>query len=188
MGVMAPGGQGAGPGPGMPGVWGHLRGWRRRGCRRPLRRGRTPRSHRSATRRPHRAGPARFPRGAPPRPGPRTGACCSAGRERDFAQEPLPQAFQRQRVGAASPAPVQRIGGQVEEDLAGEGVVAGMQRLELAQQLEYPGVAGQPVEQDPPGGGGVLGRGPCASHTQTVGQNRSARLDLRQRRKWSDRW
>ena len=27
----------------------------------------------------------------------------------------------------------------------------GMQRLELAQQLEYLGVAGQPLEQDPPG-------------------------------------
>ena len=64
----------------------------------------------------------------------------------------------------------------MEEDLAGEGVVAGMQRLELAQQLEYLGVAGQPVEQDPPGGGGVLGCGPRGSHTQTVGQNRSAHL------------
>jgi len=80
MGVMAPGGPGAGPGPGMPGVRGRLRGWRRRGCRRPRRRGCTPTSHRSATRRPHPAGPARFPRGAPPRPGPRIGVSCVAGR------------------------------------------------------------------------------------------------------------
>ena len=49
-----------------------------------------------------------------------------------------------------------------------------MQRLELAQQLEHLGVAGQPVEQDPPGGGRVLGCGPRRSYTQTVGQNRSA--------------
>ena len=107
--------------------------------------------------------------------------------ERGFGQEPLPQAFQLQRAGAPGTAPVQRIGGQVEEDLAGEGVVAGMQRLELAQQLEDLGVAGQLVEQNPPGGGGVLGCGPRASHTQTVGQNRSARLDLRPRRKRPDR-
>ena len=75
----------------------------------------------------------------------------------------------------------------MQEDLAGEGVVARMQRLELAQQLEYLDAAGQPVEQDPPGSRRVLGSGPCASHTQTVGQNRSARLDLRQPWKMPDR-
>jgi len=74
----------------------------------------------------------------------------------------------------------------VVEDLAGEGVVAGMQRFELAQQLEYLGVAGQPVGRDLPGGGRVLGCGPVASDTQTVGQNRSACLDRQQRRKRPD--
>ena len=64
----------------------------------------------------------------------------------------------------------------MEEDLAREGVVAEMQRFELAQRLGYPGVAGQPVEQDLPGGGRVLGCGPVPSHAQTVGQNRSACL------------
>jgi len=54
-----------------------------------------------------------------------------------------------------------------------------MQRLKLTQKLEHLGVAGQPVEQDPPGGGRVLRCGPFASHTQTVGQNRSARLEVR---------
>ena len=40
---MAPGGQGARPGPGMPGALGRPPGWRRRGCRRPPRTGRTAR-------------------------------------------------------------------------------------------------------------------------------------------------
>ena len=57
--VMAPGGQGGGPGPGMPGVPARPPGWRRRGCRRPPRTGCTARSRRSATRPPHQAGPVR---------------------------------------------------------------------------------------------------------------------------------
>jgi hypothetical protein len=76
-----------------------------------------------------------------------------------FGQEPLPQPFQGQRPGAAGPAPVQRISSDAEEDLAGEGVVAWMQRLQLTQQLEYLGISGQRVEQDPAGGGRVLGVG-----------------------------
>ena len=63
---------------------------------------------------------------------------------------------------------------------------------ELLQKLAHtylgPDVRFPPMDDPPPGGRRVLGRGPLASHTQTVGQNRSARLDLRQRRKRSDRW
>jgi len=96
--------------------------------------------------------------------------------ERGFGQELLSRAFQLQRVGAGHPAPVQRIGGQAKEYLAGEGVIAGMQRLEVAQQLDYLRIPGQSVEKDPPGGGRVVGCGLLAGHIQTVGQNRSARF------------
>jgi nicotinate-nucleotide pyrophosphorylase (carboxylating) len=80
--VMAPGGLGAGPGPGMPGEPGRPPGWRRRGCRRPPRTGRTARSRRSATRQPQQAGPVRSRHGGRLRPALRTGAWCSAGRGR----------------------------------------------------------------------------------------------------------
>ena len=43
---MAPGGQGGGPGPGMPGAPARPPGWRRRRCRRPPRTGRTATSRR----------------------------------------------------------------------------------------------------------------------------------------------
>jgi hypothetical protein len=56
--VMARGGQGAEPGPGMPGVPARPPGWRRRGWR-PPRTARTARSRRPATRRPHQASPVR---------------------------------------------------------------------------------------------------------------------------------
>ena len=138
MGVMALGGLGAGPGPGMPGVRGPLPGWRRRGCRRPRRRGCAPKviGLPPCDLQQVRLGAAVQRRGEdgvleflvlPPA-------------ERGFGQELLSQAFQLQRVGAGGPAPVHRIGGQAKEDLAGEGVVAGMQRLEVAQQLDYLGV------------------------------------------------
>jgi hypothetical protein len=53
----------------------------------------------------------------------------------------------------------------------GEGVVARMQRRQLAQQLEHLGIPGQPAEQDLAGGGCVLGRGPLlCRHTPTVKQ------------------
>ena len=44
-----------------------------------------------------------------------------------LGQEPFSHSFQVQRVSAAGPAPVQRVSGEAEEDLAGEGVVARMQ-------------------------------------------------------------
>jgi hypothetical protein len=57
-------------------------------------------------------------------------------REGAFGQEPYPDPFQGQRAGAAGPAPVQRVSGELKEDLAREGVLTGMQRLELTQELE----------------------------------------------------
>ena len=46
-----------------------------------------------------------------------------------------------------------------------------MQGRELAHELEDVSVGDQPVEQDPPGGGRVLGRGQLPGrHTLTVGQ------------------
>jgi hypothetical protein len=62
--------------------------------------------------------------------------------EAALGQEPLIDALQRERDGPAGAAPVQRVGGQVQEDLAGEGVVARMQGLKLAEQLEDPGPLG----------------------------------------------
>ena len=110
-----------------------------------------------------------------------------------LGQEPLPHPFQGQRVGAAGPAPVQHVNCDVEEHLAGEGAVPGMQGRQLAHQLGYLDILGHPVEQDPAGGGRVLGRGQVPGrHTQTVGQNRSGRLVFgtlagRQRPRWDRR-
>ena len=65
----------------------------------------------------------------------------------------------------------------MEEDLAGEGVVAGMQRRQLACQLGYLSIPGQSAQQDPAGGGRVVRRGQVlGKHTQTVGQNRAGRF------------
>jgi hypothetical protein len=50
-------------------------------------------------------------------------------------QEPLRHLFQGHRVGAAGAAPLQRVRGDLEEDFAGEGVVARMQRRKLSRQL-----------------------------------------------------
>jgi len=55
--------------------------------------------------------------------------------------------------------PVQRVGGDVEEHLAGEGVVSWVQGRKLAHQPGEVSVAGEPFEQDTPGGHGVLGVG-----------------------------
>ena len=82
-------------------------GWRRRGCMRSQRTGRTARS-RSATRRPHRAGPARSRHGQLPRPAPRTGALRSAGRGRQPRAGTARAVHQGQRTGTTGPAPVQR--------------------------------------------------------------------------------
>src|SRR5215467_1153883 len=91
--------------------------------------------------------------------------------EGEFGHEPLPQPLQTQRPATAGLAPVQRIGGEAEEDLTGEGVVAWMPRLQLAQQPGYPGISGQPVEQDLAGGGRILGGGPVGGHAPTVEQD-----------------
>lgn len=76
-----------------------------------------------------------------------------------LGQEPLPHPFQRQRIGRAGPGPGERVGGQPEEDLAGKGVVARVQRLQLAEQVRQRGVLGEAGEQDAPGGDRVLGCG-----------------------------
>jgi hypothetical protein len=65
--------------------------------------------------------------------------------------------LQGQRVSPTGPAPVQRVRGEAEEHLAGEGVVPRVQQRKLAHQLPDVSVAGEPVEQDPAGGPGVLG-------------------------------
>jgi hypothetical protein len=80
--VIALGGQGAGLGPGMPGGPVRPSGWRRRGCRRSPRTGRTARSRRSATRRSPQAGPVSCRHGGLLRPALRTGASCFPGRGR----------------------------------------------------------------------------------------------------------
>jgi hypothetical protein len=51
-----------------------------------------------------------------------------------LGQEPLPDPLQGQRLFPAGPAPVQRVGGRAQEDLAREGVVARMQGRELARE------------------------------------------------------
>ena len=92
--------------------------------------------------------------------------------ERALGQEPLAESLQRQRVGPADPASVQRVRGDVKEHLAGEGVIPRVQGRKLAHQLEDVSVAGEPVEQDTAGGHGVLGGGPLPGrHITTVGQN-----------------
>src|SRR5580700_5118514 len=122
---MAPGGQGTGPDAGMPGAPARPPGWRRHGGRRPPRTRRTARSHRSATRRPCSAG--RF--------GPALQGCRGQHRvlelvvlpaaEGGLGQEPPGQSLRGQRVGPAGLASVQRVRGEVEEHLAGEGVSRG---------------------------------------------------------------
>jgi hypothetical protein len=74
-----------------------------------------------------------------------------------LGQEPLAWSLQGQRVGPAGPAPVQRVRGDAQEHLAGEGAVPRVQRRKLAHQLEDVSVAGETVEQHPAGGA----PGPC---------------------------
>jgi hypothetical protein len=62
--------------------------------------------------------------------------------KRALGQELLAQSLQGQRAGPAGPAPVQRVRRQVQEHLAGEGVVPRVQRRKLAHQLEDVSVAG----------------------------------------------
>ena len=97
-------------------------GWRRRGCRRPPRTGRTARNRRSATRRPDPAGPVWSRDEGLPRRALRTGASCFAGR------------------GTC----------EVEERLSGEGVVSRVQGRKPAHQLEDVSVAGEPAEPGEP--------------------------------------
>ena len=156
----------------MPGALGRLPGWRRRGCRRLPRTGRTARSRRSATRSPHQAGPVRSRHGGLLRPAPRTGASCFPGRGRCTRQGPLAESLQGQRVSPAGPAPVQRVRRDANQHLAGEGVISRVQGRKLAHLLEDVSVAGEPVEQDPAGGHRVPGNGPLPGrHITTVRQN-----------------
>ena len=147
-------------------------GWRRRGRRRRQRTRRIARSRRSATRRPHPAGPGRSHHEELPQPALHTGTSCIAGRERRTrartARVVPPGAGGR----PAGPAPIQRVRSEAEEHLAGESVIPRMQWHELAHQLEYIYVVGEPVEQGPAGGHRVLECGPLPGrHTTTVGQN-----------------
>ncbi len=90
-----------------------------------------------------------------------------------LGQEAVPDPLQGQRAGAAGATPVERVGGQLQGKLSGEGVVARMQRRELARQVKDVGVAGQAVEQDPPGADGVFECRPFPGrHTEKTGQNR----------------
>jgi len=60
----------------------------------------------------------------------------------------------------------------MEEHLTGEGVIARVQRRELARQLEDVSIAGEPVEQHTAGGDGVFGGRPLLGrHSTKVGQN-----------------
>ena len=124
---MTLGGQGAELGPGMPDLPGRPPGWRQRGCRRRPRTGRTARSRRSATRRPPQAGLVRSRHGGLLRPALRTGASCFPGRGPRTRAGTARVVLQGQRAGPAGPAPVQRVGGEVEEHLAGEGVISRVQ-------------------------------------------------------------
>jgi hypothetical protein len=57
----------------------------------------------------------------------------------------------------------------VEEHLAGEGVIPRVQKHKLAHQPGDVSVASEPVEQDTPGGHGVLGGGALPGrHITTV--------------------
>jgi hypothetical protein len=88
-----------------------------------------------------------------------------------LGQGPPAQSLQGKRVSPAGRAPVQRVRGEMQEHLAGEGV-ARVQRRKLAYQVEDVSVAGEPVEQDSAGGHGVFGGRPLPGrHNQTVGQN-----------------
>src|SRR2546423_2643772 len=129
----------------------------RRGCRRSPRKGRPARSRRSATRRPRGGG-----RGsAPPW---RAAAARMAYWSFLFCRQvPFPDSLQGQRLFPAGAAPVERISGQAEEDLAGEGVVARVQRCQLGHKAGDISVAGQAVEQDSAGGDGGLKRWPFPS-------------------------
>ena len=183
---MALGGPGARPGTGMPGAPVCRPGSRRRGRRRPPQTARTARSRRSATRRPHPASPVRSRRAALPRRGLHTGASCFAGRGRRTRAGTARVVPPRQWVGSAGVAPIQRVGGEADEHLAGEGVVPRVQQRKLAHQLQDVSVAGEPVKQDPAGGPGVLGGRPLPGrHIPTVGQNhqspRSLPADARRR-------
>ena len=170
--VMAPDGQGARLGPGMPGALARPPGWRRRGCRRPPPTGRTARSRRPATRPPHQAGPVRSRHEGLLQPAPRTGASCFPVRARCTRAGTARVVPAGQRVSPAGPAPVQRVRRDADEHLAGEGVVPRVQGRKLAHQLEDVSVAGESVEQDPAGGHGVPGSGPLPGrHIPTVRQN-----------------
>jgi hypothetical protein len=110
----------------MPDLPGRPPGWRQRGCRRRPRTGRTARSRRSATRRPH-PGLVRSRHGGLLRPALRTGASCFPGRGPRTRAGTARIVLQGQRAGPAGPAPVQRVGGEVEEHLAGVGVISRVQ-------------------------------------------------------------
>jgi hypothetical protein len=157
--VMAPGGQGTGPDPGMPGAPARPPGWRRHGGRRPPRTRRTARSHRSATRRPCSAGPLRSCPAGLPRPAPRTGACGFAGRGRRArartARTVPAGAAGRPGWPGISPACPRRGGGTPRRGRC----IPRVQGRKLAHQLDDVSAAGEPVEQDPTGGHGVLGAG-----------------------------
>src|SRR5689334_12362870 len=88
----------------------------------------------------------------------------------------LPDSLQGQWLFPAGAAPAERISGQAQEDLAGEGVVARVQWCQLGHKAGDISVAGHAVEQDPAGGDGVFRRGPFpGSHTPTVATTASAR-------------
>ena len=163
----------------MPERWARRPGWRRPGCRRPLRTGRTPRNRRFATRRPHPAGRARSRHATPRGQDSELQLLVLPPAEAALGQEPLPDSLQGQRVCPAGAAPVQRVAGQAEEDLAGEGVVTRMERLQFAEQPEQLGTVAQPAQQDPAGCGRVLGCGPLPGrHTQTVGHPGRGRAQI----------
>jgi hypothetical protein len=170
---MALGSPGAGLAAGMPGAQAHWPGWQRHGCRRSPRTRRIARSRRSATRRPRRADPARRRRAARPRPARRTGACGSAVRGMCTRAGTAPASPPGPAVVPGWPRTRPARRRQAEEDLAREGVIAGMQGRKSGRELGEVSVAGQSVEHDVPGGGRVLGRGQLPGrHTLTVGQSR----------------
>src|SRR5690348_16706465 len=129
----------------------------------------------------------------------RVGAAVQRGRDQDrvlellvlpaaegaFGQEPLPDPLQVQWVSAAGPAPGQSVGGEAEEDLAGEGVVARVQRRQLAQQFIDVCAARQPVQQEAAGDGRVLRGGPFpGSHTPRVGPADSGQPKIKMTAAW----
>ena len=60
-----------------------------------------------------------------------------------LGQELLLDPLQRQRLGRAGARPGERVGGQTEEDLAWEGVVPWVQRLQFADQVLQCGILGE---------------------------------------------